>query len=515
MVANSSRILSQARNIGLLTLTSSMLGFAREFVIARQFGATHATDSYLVAMAIPTTLYGLVFGSGLNFAVIPRLAHICHSDPDGGRRTFAQFLSATALLGALISVLILLFPAMLIKIFAPGMVSSNLTQEFTRFLSPLFFLLVTAYSLGSFQCARNQTSSWPLIGVTLNATLVLAIVLLGGLFGFRSLIFGSVAGALAALLLQAMLARRAQFSEPWSLPFPGGEALGMLSALVPFALVLGVGGDSGNSYADLFLIRLFGSRLDAGSITLLALGNKLMGLPVLLIGSAIGLALLPAASISFGEDDLSGATERLVQAFGYALLLICPVAVLYLNLSSQVVFAVFRHGAIARMQLIELGKILHAYTGATVGLTLVYVLSSFLGALRRTKSLIGAGILTVILNAWLMAHLVVTQGAVGMANAVSIGSLSNCGMLLFLLTERLGIGTLVRLLRSAFLVSVGGLGMQLAIAGTRGLDLWPSAPVLGSIVLPAAAALIPYAVWVSFQRKRIVWTEIGMDTNRL
>ena len=507
-MASSSHILNQARNIGLLTLTSSVLGFARELAIAHKFGATNSTDAYLVALSVPTTLYGLLFGSGLNLAVIPRLAYIFNNDPGAGRRTFAQFLSAVAVIGALISMLILLFPAPLIRVFAPGMAPSILTQQFTRTLSPLFFLFVGAYSLGSFQCAQNRTSSWALVGVTQNAIIVLGIFFVSGLLGFRSLILGTVAGALLALFVQAGLARHARFSEPWSLPLLGGQAMGILGTLLPFALVLGVGGDSGTSQADIFLIRFFASRLDPGSVTLLALGNKLMGLPVLLIGSAIGLALLPTATIYIGKNDLPGATERLVQAFGCACLLICPIAVFYWNLSGEIVSAVFRHGAITPVQVVELGKILRAYAGATVGLTLVYVLSSFMGVLRQTRGLIGTGILTIVLNAWLMRHLVAHYAAIGIAASVSIGSGSYCVVLLLLLTRRLGSGVLLRLLRSGFLICAGGLGMHLAIVVTRELNLCTSVPWLGKVAIPAMVALILYAAWVTFHRKRMALAAI-------
>src|SRR5215470_11692648 len=501
-------ILAQARSIGLLTLTSSLLGLVRELAIAHEFGATKSTDSYLVALSIPTTLYGLLLGSGLNFAVIPRLAHMFSTDPEGSRKTFAQFLSVLALLGALVSTLIMLFPARLIRIFAPGMASSNSTAELARILSPLFYLFVCSYSLGSFHCARNRPSSWALVGVTQNAIVVMSVLLVSKLLGFRSLILGTVAGALAAFMVQAALAHWAQFDERWSIPLPGGNAMGILRTLLPFALVLGVGGDSGTSQADMFLLRFFGSRLGSGSITLLALGNKLMGLPVVLIGSAIGLALLPSASIHLGNDDLSGATDRFVQAFGCALLLICPIAVFYMTLSSHIVFTVFHNGAITSQQLVELGKLLQAYAGATVGLTLVYVLSSFLGALRQTRALIGTAIVTVFLNALLMRYMAGRSCAVGIATAISIGSGLYCLALLFLLTRRLGLGVLMRLLQSALLISAGALVMQYAIRIAQGLDLFVSVPWLGRILIPAVVALMPYAAWVMWHRKRIALTVI-------
>jgi putative peptidoglycan lipid II flippase len=501
--------LTQAKRLGVLTLTSSLLGLVRELMIARKFGATHATDSYLVALSIPSVLYALFIGSGLNLSVIPRLASLFRRDPDQGMKTFAQFLSVTTLFAALVSILVLAYPGPLIRIFAPGIASSILSSQFTRMLSPLFFFFAASYSLGSLQCARNHTPYWGIIGIAQNAAVVVSVLLLARTLGIWTLIVGTLAGAALALLVQVGLAHAAGFRANWSLPIRGGEAMGMLGTLLPFALVFGVGGDSGTSQADIFLMRCFASRLDPGSITLLALGNKLMGLPVLLIGSAIGLALLPTVSVKFSESNLSGVADGLIQTTSCALLLICPVLVVYLNTSDQIVSAVFGRGAITLAQLVELGGIVRAYSGATVGLTLMYVLSSVLGAIRLTKQLILAGIVTVIFNAILMWILAGLYGARGIAMAISVGSMLYCSILLLLLIRRLGLSTLGRLLKTAAVILGGALGMHLALIATKKINVFPSLPLIGVGIIPASVALILYAGWVTLHREKLGLTEVS------
>ena len=499
--------LSQAKKLGSLTLVSSLLGLVRELAIARKFGATHATDSYLVALSIPTVLYALFIGSGLNLAVIPQFASRFARDPGSAAKIFSEFLSATALLGAVVSILILVFPTPLVRIFAPGLASSILSAQFTRMLSPLFFLLVVAYSLGSLQCARNHTPFWGLIGTTQNAVLVAVIFLLGRILGVQALMVGTITGAAVALAVQIALASRAGFAGVWSLPSPRGEAMGTLRTLLPFALAFGVGGDSGTSQADIFLMRYFASRLAPGSITLLTLGNKLMGLPVLLVGSAIGLALLPSASIQIAEDDVRGASDRLVQALSYALLLVCPIVVFYLNISDPIVGMIFGHGALTAVQLLELGGILRAYTGALAGLTLVYVLASFLAALRCTRVLIAAGIFTVLLNLALMSILVTRYGAKGIALAISVGSLVYCCILLTHLTRHLGWPLLARLLRSGALILAGAFGMYLVLIVTRRLVMLTAVPWMSRDLIPALVALTPYLAWMAWHRGRFALRE--------
>ena len=143
--------------------------------------------------------------------------------------------------------------------------------------------------------------------------------------------------------MQARTARNNNFSEPLLNPFQAGEGRDILIGMLPFALVGGMGGDFGTSQVDIFLIRFFASSLAPGSITLLTLGNKLMGLPVLLIGAALGLALLPALSATLSRGDRKEAGRQLSEAWFYALVLICPVAVIYFDLSAPVVRTIFRN----------------------------------------------------------------------------------------------------------------------------------------------------------------------------
>ena len=184
--------LVHAGRLGGLTLVASLLGFIRELVIARKFGATHATDSYLVALSVPALLYQLAFGSGLNVSLVPRLAAVFHQDPAQGRKQFAEFLSAVSLLALGASVGILAFPRELVRVCAPGISLSPVTIEFVRLLSPAFFLLVTTYSLA--------VAAWTLVFVMSG--------FLAALRRLRVLIFSGIATVILNAALMSLAWRR-------------------------------------------------------------------------------------------------------------------------------------------------------------------------------------------------------------------------------------------------------------------------------------------------------------------
>src|ERR1041384_8542424 len=57
--------------IGAATLTSRVLGFARDMVVALVFGAGPVTDAFFVAFRIPNILRRLLAEGALSTAVIP------------------------------------------------------------------------------------------------------------------------------------------------------------------------------------------------------------------------------------------------------------------------------------------------------------------------------------------------------------------------------------------------------------------------------------------------------------
>lgn len=495
--------LIQAAKLGGLTLLSSALGFTRELLIARYYGASHATDSYLVAVSVPMLIYALFFGSGLNVSLVPKLAIALKENEANGHAIFAQFLSGAALCSCAAVLIIGCFPRLFVIMFAPGLAGLPVADDAVRSMSPLLFLFVISYALGSFHCARDKASRWGLILVVQNLTLVAVLLAIGARGGMTALLAGTLGGAALALFVQVRIAVGDGFREPWANPFCRGIGRDALLGMSAFALVAGVGGDYGTAQADIFLIRFFGSHLNTGSITLLALGNKLMGFPVVLIGAALGLALLPSLSVAVANGDSAQAGQQLAQALSYGLLLICPISVIYFDLATPIVQAVFSHTALSGLQRYELGHILGAYAGAATGMVVTLILNSYLAALRRTRALISVGIGVVVADAAGMWFLSRYYAAEGIALAVTIGTFLYCIVLLVLLIPELPLSVRTSLIRRASLVGAGALCMHLFLLGAMRIHAFGSQPLISSAVLPLLCGMTFYVGWVALHRKRL------------
>jgi putative peptidoglycan lipid II flippase len=489
--------------LGILTLLSSFFGLLRELGIAHWFGATHATDAFLVALAIPSLLYTLLFGCGLNVSAIPRLASLLKDQPAVAAKYFAEFLSAAALIGLMVSLSIAVFAGPLLKVFAPGMAYSPLTLKFVWCLSPVFFLFVIAYCFGSFQCARNHTSYWAAIALSQNLVVVAAMVMLASKSAITTLVVGTILGCLLALLIQLYLFYRAGFKLQWINPLRRGQGLAILYAMIPFALTFGIGGDHGTNQADVFLVRIFASWLAPGSITLLALSNKLVAVPVLLVGSVIGLVLMPDMTIHVNQGRLSEALSKLTQALTMALVIVCPILVLYADTSGPVIQFLFGHGALQTTQIEELSGILRAYSGAVIGWTAVYVLNSLLASMRRIRMLIVSGISAVLVDGILMYFLAGKMGARGIALAVSLTAVFYATVLAVPYVRRLSPVQRADAGKSLAVILLGVILMHLALRVILRLNLVTSLPLLGRGIIPGGVGSLAYSAWLAMNRRRM------------
>ena len=71
--------------LSALTLLSKFIGFARDAIVAHNWGATGVTDAFLIGMMVPSVLLGIV-STGLSTIVVPWYISNRKDDPDDIKR---------------------------------------------------------------------------------------------------------------------------------------------------------------------------------------------------------------------------------------------------------------------------------------------------------------------------------------------------------------------------------------------------------------------------------------------
>ena len=115
------QLLRSTAKVGAATITSRILGFVRDMVFARYFGASAATDAFFLAFKIPNFMRRLFAEGSFSLAFVPVLSEVRASGDRHALRDLIDHVSGTlmAILLVITAIGVLAAPAVL-AIFAPG-----------------------------------------------------------------------------------------------------------------------------------------------------------------------------------------------------------------------------------------------------------------------------------------------------------------------------------------------------------------------------------------------------------
>jgi putative peptidoglycan lipid II flippase len=233
---------------------------------------------------------------------------------------------------------------------------------------------------------------------------------------------------------------------------------------------------------------IIASLLPAGTVSLLYYADRVQQLPLGVIGTAVGTALLPLLSrqVRAGEAEASLAT--LNRAIEYALFLTLPAAVALIICAWPVMWSLFGRGAFDAESARLSAQSLAAYALGLPAFVLVKVLAPGFFARGDTATPVKVGITAVVLNLALNLAFMVPLQHIGPALATSLAAIFNVAWLAVVLARR------------GYLRLDGGLSRQLArmLAATAvmGVALWLAQQALftgssrGLVRITALAALI-------------------------
>ena len=158
-------LLKALATVSGMTLVSRILGFVRDLIIARIFGAGIATDAFFVAFRIPNLLRRLFAEGAFSQAFVPVLAEYKNNRTNEQTRELIDHVAT--LLGAalfVVTLLGILAAPLIIYISAPGFAAVPdkfaLTVELLRVTFPyILFISLVALAGGSANCTKSSGSA--------------------------------------------------------------------------------------------------------------------------------------------------------------------------------------------------------------------------------------------------------------------------------------------------------------------------------------------------------------------
>jgi putative peptidoglycan lipid II flippase len=413
-----------------MTLLSRILGFVRDFVIARTFGAGMLTDAFFVAFRLPNLLRRLFAEGAFSQAFVPILAEYRNRRGEHETKSLVDRV-ATVLFLALIVVSAIGMAAapILIAVTAPGFSADaekfQLTVELTRITFPyiLFMSLValaagilntwSRFALPAFTPVMLNLS---MIGMALFAAPwfdppVLALawaVLLGG-----ALQLGIQLPALAKI---GMLPR---FDAVWR----DEGVRRVLKLMAPAVLGVSV------AQISLLINTVFASFLETGSVSWLYYADRLMEFPAGLLGAALGTILLPSLAKSHANRTSEEFSALLDWGLRLTLMLTLPASLALALLAVPLLATLFQYGAFAAVDVLRTREALVAYSIGLTGLILVKVLAPGFYARQDIRTPVKIALVTLALTQLMNFAFIGWLKHAGLALSIGLASCFNAAML--------------------------------------------------------------------------------------
>ncbi len=468
-----------------------LLGLIRQVVIGRQFGVGAELDVFNAANNLPDLLFALISGGALAVAFIPVLSQAMELD---GRDALWGVFSRVANLAFVITGGLALALALLASRLvgwqygvAPGFSPEN--QALVISLMRLDLIATLIFSLSGLVSAGLQANQHFLLPALAPALYDVgqifgAVVLapeqgyhLAGFalpaagLGVYGLVYGVILGA--ALHLGIQIPGLIRFHFHWTprinLDHPGVRTV--LRLMGPRILTIG-------AFNLIFIVQdNLASRLDVGSVTALAYGWLIMQVPETIIGTAVGIAILPTLSEHFARADWAGFEASVGRAFRVLVALTLPSAVLLIIGIRPLVQAAFHFDA-RGTELVTWAA--RAYLLGLVGHSLLEVASRAFYARQDARTPLLASMIS--LTTFVVASLVLYRnlGAMGIAFSNSLAFSLEAGLLILFLSRHFP--AVVRQGRPLLRLSIG-----CGLAGAAAFALMSALPL--SELLSAAVAL--------------------------
>src|SRR5438105_10581149 len=416
--------------VSSLTLVSRILGFVRDFYIARAFGAGLATDAFFVAFRIPNLLRRLFAEGAFSQAFVPVLAEHKNRQPAEETRTLIDG-AASALFLALVAAALLgiALAPLIVYISAPGFASDpgkfSLTVTMLRITFPyIAFISLVAFAAGVFN-TWNRFSVPAITPALLNVSFIVGAAFFADRFDppIVVLAWAVFVGGVLQLALQVPYLYRMGLLPRWRLDFSHPGVRRILKLMAPAAFGVSI------SQISLVINTIFASFLVTGSVSWLYYADRLMEFPAGVLGVALGTILLPSLSKYHASAEHEEYSRLLDWGLRLTVLLAVPSAVALAVLAIPLIAALCHYGRFTPEDAWITRPALPAHSIGLVGMILVKILAPGFYARQNIKTPVKIGIVTLVLTQLMNLAFVGPLKHAGLALAIGLGACLNAALL--------------------------------------------------------------------------------------
>ncbi|KOR33159.1 hypothetical protein TI05_02795 [Achromatium sp. WMS3] len=289
--------------MGSYTLLSRILGFLRDLIIARMFGANIGTDAFWVAFTLPNLTRRLAGEGVFSLAIVPVItANQYHNN----YTVLKSFINK--LVGTLIAILIpttvlgILFASYIVTILAPGFVTEParfaLTTTMLQILMPAIACMILTACIGAILHSHQRFQIPAFTPILLNIGIISAAWWLTPYLHqpIIALAWGVLIGSGMQLALQIFALTNLKLLPKPRISFKDPKIQQTIKLLVPALISTAV------THFGLIFDAVLLSFLPIGSVSWLYYAKRLTEFPQGLLGTTIATVLLPQLATLYNSN---------------------------------------------------------------------------------------------------------------------------------------------------------------------------------------------------------------------
>ncbi|MFF6775672.1 murein biosynthesis integral membrane protein MurJ [Streptomyces sp. NPDC012637] len=524
------------------TLVSRLTGFVRSLVITGALGAALLGDTFTVAYTLPTMIYILTVGGGLNSVFVPQLVRSMKNDEDGGEAYANRLLTLVMVaLGAIVAIAVFAAP-LLIRLMsntiADDAAANSVAVTFARYCLPTIFFMGVHVVMGQILNARGKFGAMMWTPVLNNIVMIATFGLFIWVYGtsaesqmgvqtipdegIRLLGIGTLLGLAVQALAMIPYLRETGFRFRPRFDWKG-HGLGKTVKLAKWTVLFVLANQAGVLVVTQ-LATAAGEESGRNGAGFLAYSNAqlIWGMPQAIITVSVMAALLPRISRAASDDDPGAVRDDISQGLRNSAVAIVPVSFAFLALGVPMCTLLYASSGVEAAQ--GMGFILMAFGLGLIPYSVQYVVLRGFYAYEDTRTPFYNTVIVAAVNAAASAVCYVVLPAqwavVGMAASYGLAYAVGVGVAWRRLRNRLG-GDLdgAHVLRTYARLCLASLPAAI-VAGAAGFGLLKvlGEGALGSLVALLVGGVVLLGVFfVAAKRMRIAELNsmVGMVRGRL
>lgn len=432
-------LLKSLAAVSSLTMVSRVLGFVRDTLIARIFGAGVASDAFVVAFKLPNLLRRIFAEGAFSQAFVPILAEYKTQQGEEATRTFLAYVAGLlTLVLALVTLLGMLAAPWIVWVSAPGFADEPerfaLTVDLLRVTFPYILLISLSSLLGAVLNTWNRFSVPAFVPTLLNVSMIIFTVWLSPYFDppIMALGWAVLVGGLAQFLWQLPALKQVGMLVLPRLSLRDTGVWRVLRQMGPAIFGVSVG------QISLIINTIFASFLVAGSVSWMYYADRLMELPSGVLGVALGTILLPALAKTYASADRADYSKLLDWGLRLCFLLVLPCTLALAIIAEPLIVSLFQYGKFTAHDSAMTQQALVAYSVGLLALILVKILAPGFYAQQDIKTPVRIAIVSLLATQAMNALFifVIDLRHAGLALSISLAACLNAGLLYWQLRRK-------------------------------------------------------------------------------